>query len=226
MLVTLHDTGEKLQVKPIEQYSQSPILLYAYAEACLCLFQYRFSRYLHLAIDLYFYTKAAFPSMSVGMETFKELSVYIELMNPLHCMKCPPSIKNLLTLLETTVLASIQCASSLSVQCFTVHVTKFHAMQGLWPDARATLGYLHGKLCKWWRVLPLLLLCCPRLWPNCPCRHLRPWVPSHSRSSPLRTSAAPEEDQQEEGLPPLVDQVKNSSLVPFALTFAACRIVL
>jgi len=41
-----------------------------------CLFQYRVSHYLHLAIDLYFYTKAAFPSMPVGMETFKELCIY------------------------------------------------------------------------------------------------------------------------------------------------------
>lgn len=47
------------------------------------------------------------------------------------------------------------------------------------------------------------------MWPYSSCGHLRSWVPTNCRGSSVRRSPAPKEDQQAQGLPSLVDQVKH-----------------
>lgn len=92
------------------------------------------------------------------------------------------------------------------------------SLQGLWSNAWAKVGDFDGKLCQWRWLLPLLILCGSRMWPNCPCRHLRARMPAHSRGVALWNHAAAEEDQQEERFSSLVDQVKQvlQLMVPIA----------
>lgn len=91
--------------------------------------------------------------------------------------------------------------------------TKCYFCQSVWSDAWAKVGHIHGKLRKWWRLLPLLILSCPRLRQDCPSRHLRSRLPTHCWGPSLWTAPAAEEDQQAQGLPPLVDQVNALCLL-------------
>ena len=107
----------------MEQYSQSRLHLYAYTQACLFPFPNRIPHYIHLAIDIYCYTKADFQSSCLlTWKLFRPFRIYwTDESTELH--EFPPLIKNLLSLLEVTVLCCIQRGSSLSV--FTVHVIHF-----------------------------------------------------------------------------------------------------
>lgn len=80
--------------------------------------------------------------------------------------------------------------------------------QGLWPDAGTKVGDIDGKLCKWWWVLPLLILCCAWLWPHCSCGHLCAGLPPNCWGTALWCTPAPEEDQPPQRFPPLVAKVK------------------
>ncbi|KAL2543593.1 NADH dehydrogenase [ubiquinone] iron-sulfur protein 7 [Forsythia ovata] len=53
------------------------------------------------------------------------------------------------------------------------------------------------------------VFCCPRLRQDRPSRYICSWLPTYCGGSSLWTSPAAEEDQQAQGFPPLVDQMKT-----------------
>lgn len=87
-------------------------------------------------------------------------------------------------------------------------------LQGLRSNARAKVGHLHGKLCKWWWLLPLLLLCRPWLRQDCPSWYICSRLPTYSWGPALWNPPAAEEDQQAQGFPDLVDQIRVYYVYP------------
>ena len=61
-------------------------------------------------------------------------------------------------------------------------------------DARAQMGDQHGLLCKWRRLLSLLILGGARLRSHRACGHLCPRVPPHSRGPDVWAAAAAEKN--------------------------------